>query len=119
MSKCSKGILVLALALAACLPLSAQTPLSQILQPSTPATGSSTTPTDQLGRDTPYGTVYGFLQAAQSGDYGIASQYLQMSPARRQSEGDAQAMKLYTVMNGGVAGSLRPSRGAGGTVQED
>ncbi len=119
MSKCSKGIIFLALALGACLPLCAQTPLTQILQPSTPATGSSTTPTDQLGRDTPYGTVYGFLQAAQSGDYGIASQYLQMSPARRQSEGDAQAMRLYTVMNGAFAGSLRPSREPEGAVQED
>jgi MscS family membrane protein len=119
MCKCSKGIIFLALALGACLPLSAQTPLTQILQPSTPATSSSTTPTDQLGRDTPYGTVYGFLQAAQSGDYGIASQYLQMSPARRQSEGDAQAMRLYTVMNGAFAGSLRPSREPEGTVQED
>ena len=119
MSKFSKGILFLALALGACLALSAQTPLTQILQPSKPATSSSTTPTDQLGRDTPYGTVYGFLQAAQSGDYGIASQYLQMSPARRQSEGDAQAMRLYTVMNGAFAGSLRPSREPEGTVQED
>ena len=90
-----------------------------ILQPSTPASASSKTPTDQLGRDTPYGTVYGFLQAAQSGDNGIAAQYLQMSAARRQSEGDATAMKLYTAMNGAFAGSLRPSREPEGTLQED
>ena len=105
MSKCSKGILYLALALAACLPLSAQTPLTQILQPE-PANTSSRSPTDQLGRDTPYGTVYGFLQAAQAGDYSIAAQYLQMSPARRQAEGDALAMKLNIAMNRTFAGNL-------------
>ena len=118
MSKCSKGILYLALALAACLPLSAQTPLTQILQPE-PANTSSRSPTDQLGRDTPYGTVYGFLQAAQAGDYSIAAQYLQMSPARRQAEGDALAMKLNIAMNRTFAGNLRPSRQPEGTLQED
>jgi MscS family membrane protein len=118
MSKFSKGIVVLVIAVAACLPLAAQSPLTQLLQTPAPA---STAPTasDQLGRDTPYGTVYGFLQAAQSGDYGIAAQYLQMSPARRQSEGDALGMKLYTAMNRAFAGSLRPSRQPEGVLQED
>jgi MscS family membrane protein len=118
MSKFSKGIIVLVLAVAVCLPLAAQSPLTQLLQTPAPA---STAPTasDQLGRDTPYGTVYGFLQAAQSGDYGIAAQYLQLSPARRQSEGDALGMKLYTAMNRAFAGSLRPSRQPEGVLQED
>ena len=49
---------------------------------------STTTPVDPLGRTTPSGTVLGFLQAAQSGNYSIAAQYLQMSAARRQSEGE-------------------------------
>jgi MscS family membrane protein len=114
----SKGIVFLALALAARLPLSAQSPLTQILQGSS-ATGSPSKPSDQLGRDTPYGTVFGFLQAAQSGDYSIAAQYLQMSPARRQAEGDALAMKLNVAMNRAFAGSLRPSRQPEGTPQED
>ena len=118
MSNFSKGIVFLALAVAACLPLAAQSPLTQILQTTAPASTSSTT-SDQLGRDTPYGTVYGFLQAAQSGNYGIAAQYLQMSAARRQGEGDALAMKLYTAMNSAFAGNLRPSRQPEGTVQED
>jgi MscS family membrane protein len=118
MSTFCKGIIFLALALAACLPLSAQSPLTQILQPSAPASPPSKT-SDQLGRDTPYGTVYGFLQAAQSGDYSIAAQYLQMSPARRQTEGDALAMKLNTALNVAFAGSLRPSRQPEGTLQED
>jgi MscS family membrane protein len=118
MSTFSRGIVFLTLGLGACLPLAAQSPLTQILQPSAPASTSSTS-SDQLGRDTPYGTVYGFLQAAQSGDYSIAAQYLQMSPARRQTEGDALAMKLNVAMNRAFAGSLRPSRQPEGTLQED
>ena len=83
MSTFSKAISFLVLSLAACLPFSTQNLLSQILQP--PATAPAPQKTsDRLGRETPYGTVFGFLQAAQSGDYSIAAQYLQMSPARRQ-----------------------------------
>src|ERR1700684_904461 len=118
MSYFSKGIIFLALAVAACLPLSAQSPLTQLLQGSSTASPPSKT-SDQLGRDTPYGAVYGFLQAAQGGDYSIAAQYLQMSPAHRQAEGDALAMKLNVTMNGALAGGLRPSRQPEGTLQED
>jgi MscS family membrane protein len=118
MFKFSKGIVFLALAAAACLPLSAQSPLTQLLQTPAPA-GTASTTSDQLGRNTPYGTVYGFLQAADAGNYSIAAQYLQMSPARRQSEGDALAMKLDVVMNHAFAGSLQPSRQPEGVLQED
>jgi MscS family membrane protein len=114
----SRRFAFLALALATCLPTSAQSPLTQILQGSSSTSAPSKAP-DQLGRDTPYGTVFGFLQAAQQGDYSIAAQYLQMSPARRQSEGDALAMKLNVAMNRAFAGSLRPSRQPEGTPQED
>lgn len=113
-----KTIVVFALAVSACLPLAAQGALTQLLSPP----GSSTTApgkTDQLGRSTPYGTVYGFLQTAQSGNYSIAAQYLQMSASRRQADGDVLAMKLYVAMNSTFAGNLRPSRDAEGTPQED
>src|SRR5271156_2315639 len=100
MSKFSKAVSFLVLGLAACVGLAAQSPLTQLLQSTTPASTSSNTPVDALGRNTPYGTVFGFLQAAQSGNYSIAAQYLQMSPARRQAEGDALAMKLNAVLNG-------------------
>jgi MscS family membrane protein len=102
----SKGFAFLALSLAVCLPLSAQSPLSQILQPSTAASTSSK-PSDSLGRNTPYGTVFGFLQAAQSGDYSIAAQYLQMSPARRQTDGETVAANLKEVMDRAYSGNLR------------
>ncbi len=104
--------------LALSLPASAQSALSQILEPSSPAS-SSKTPTDQFGRDTPYGTVFGFLQAAQAGNYSIAAQYLQMSNARRETDGDTLAMKLKVVMDRSFAGNLKPSKQPEGTPQED
>lgn len=107
MSTFPKGIVFLALSLAACLPLAAQSPLSQILQPAAAADTSPKTSADALGRDTPYGTVFGFLQAAQSGNYSIAAQYLQMSSARRQAEGESVAANLKVVMDRAYAGSLK------------
>jgi MscS family membrane protein len=107
MSNFSRGIVFLGLGLAACLPLSAQSPLSQILQPTAAANSAPKTSADALGRDTPYGTVFGFLQAAQSGNYSIAAQYLQMSSARRQSEGETLAANLKLVMDVSYAGSLK------------
>ncbi|MGB7600868.1 MAG: mechanosensitive ion channel family protein, partial [Candidatus Sulfotelmatobacter sp.] len=88
----------------------------QLLQ-SKPASASKTQ-ADALGRETPYGTVFGFLEAAQSGNYAIAAQYLQMSSARRQTEGEALAQKLQAVMNAAFAGNLKPSRDPEGAPQE-
>jgi len=105
MSKFSRSV-AFSLVLAACLPLCAQSPLSQILQGSAPTSTSSKGSTDPLGRDTPYGTVAGFLQAAQSGNYGIAAQYLQMSASRRQTEGETVASDLKEVMDRAYSGNL-------------
>src|SRR5580700_10104002 len=69
------------------------------------ATGVATT--DPLGRDTPSGTLYGFLQAAQSGNYYTAAQYLQMSAARRQTQGEDIAAKLKLVIDRSFSGDLR------------
>ncbi len=107
MSTSYRGIVFVAFSLALCLPLPAQSPIGQILQPATPANSSSKVPGDPLGRDTPYGTVFGFLQAAQAGNYGIAAQYLQMSASRRQAEGDAMAANLKEVMDRAYAGNLK------------
>jgi MscS family membrane protein len=62
---------------------------------------------DALGRETPSGTVVGFLQAAQSQNYRAAADYLQISAARRPSQGAALAAKLKTLMDRAFVGSLR------------
>jgi MscS family membrane protein len=104
---------------AACL-FSARTALSQILPASTTASSSATanTPVDPLNRTTPSGSVLGFLQAAQSGNYTTAAQYLQMSAAHRQTEGEQVASQLKEVMdrtfNGRVGAFTQPE----GTPQE-
>ncbi|HKI27266.1 MAG TPA: mechanosensitive ion channel family protein [Candidatus Sulfotelmatobacter sp.] len=107
------------LCLSACFS-SAQTSLQQLLQPASPTPANSTSaPTDPLGRTTPQSSVLGFLKAAQSGDYSIAAQYLQMSAARRQSEGDQLAEKLNYVLNNAFSGSPRAwSMQPEGTPQE-
>jgi MscS family membrane protein len=118
MSTFFKTISFLILSLAACVPLSAQSLLTQLLPSSAPATTSSK-PSDPLGRETPYGTVFGFLRAADADSNSLAAQYLQLSPARRQTEGDALAMKLDVVMNHAFVGNLAPSHQPEGTPQED
>ncbi|MFZ0761090.1 MAG: mechanosensitive ion channel family protein [Candidatus Sulfotelmatobacter sp.] len=117
MSNFSKGIISLALGLVACAPLPAQSALSQLLQPSSPTTAAAKTPADPLGRTTPYGTVSGFLRAAQSGNYSIAAQYLQMGPSRRRTEGETVALELKEVMDRAYAGTLG-SKQPDGAVQE-
>jgi MscS family membrane protein len=81
------------------IPAGAQASLSNLLQ-SPPSTPTTTTPSDPLDRTTPSSAVLGFLRAAQSGDYGIAAQYLQMNAARRQAEGEQLATQLKYVMDG-------------------
>jgi MscS family membrane protein len=84
------------------------------------ATGSATQPApDPLGRDTPGGTVYGFLHAAQAGNYSIAAQYLQMTNAKRAAQGEEIATKLKEVMDRAFSGNLRQiSNQPEGTPQE-
>lgn len=121
MSATLKRVAICMVWVAVSVPLAAQTTLEQILQPSAaPANKTSNTKTDPYNRTTPSGTVFGFLHAAESGDYRIAAQYLQMSPAHRQSEGEQLAMKLKLVMDRALAGSLRNvSTQPEGTPQED
>jgi len=68
-----------------------------------PATVSA----DPLGRETPSGTVFGFLQVAQAGNYRAAADYLQMSAARRQSQGPELARKLKVLMDRAFVGNMR------------
>ena len=89
-------------------------------QPNKTVTGNgSEAPADPLGRDTPSGTLYGFLQAAQAGSYSTAAQYLQMSPARRLTQGEDVASKLKVVIDRSFSGDLRRiSNQPDGTPQE-
>jgi MscS family membrane protein len=57
-------------------------------------------PEDPLGRSTPYGTVIGFLQAANKADYELAGNYLEgHQSARRKAE---LARSLHVVLNRGL-----------------
>lgn len=107
MSSFSKALLLLVLSFVAALPSAGQSPLSGVLSSSSTATTTSNAPSDPLGRTTPSGTALGFLQAAQSGNYSIAAQYLQMSAARRQAEGEELANQLNAVLNSPAAASIR------------
>jgi len=112
-------ILSLSVSFSASLPSSAQSALSGLLSSSPTAASNSSAPTDPLNRTTPSGSVLGFLQAAQSGNYSIAAQYLQMSSARRQSDGEDIANKLNFVMNHACNCNLsRVSNQPEGTPQE-
>ena len=92
--------------------------LSQVLPSATTAATAASAPVDPLGRTTPSGTMLGFLQAAQSGDYGIAAQYLQMSAARRQSEGEQMASKVKVVLDSAFTGRFKNFTQADGIPQE-
>jgi MscS family membrane protein len=95
----------LLLCLAALLPAAAQL-LPQSLGKSGNNAVNGAAP-DPLGRDTPSGTLFGFLQAAQAGNYSTAAQYLQMPAARRQTQGEELASKLKVVMDRAFSGNLR------------
>jgi MscS family membrane protein len=74
---------------------------------------------DPLERDTPYGTLFGFLEAAQAGNYATASQFLQMPAAKRLTDGPDLANKLNVVVNNAFTGSLKKlSKEQSGVPQE-
>ncbi|MBS1853426.1 MAG: mechanosensitive ion channel family protein [Acidobacteria bacterium] len=80
--------------------------LSAQLLPNPAAKPNGAAP-DPFGRDTPSGTLFGFLQAAQAGKFAEASQYLQMSAAKRQSQGEDLASKLKVVIDRAFSGNPR------------
>lgn len=103
------------LCVAACT-FSAPQTLAQASQPA-PASGSIVV-IDPLGRNTPSNSVLGFLKAATSGDYNIAAQYLQMSAARRQSDGEQTATKLKYILDNAFVGNYSRFNQPEGTPQE-
>jgi MscS family membrane protein len=66
------------------------------------ATGSQTKPSDPLGRETPRGTVMGFLHAAQDENYSLAAQYFQPATGHHRldpTEEHDLAAQLLAVIN--------------------
>ena len=113
-----KTTLRFVLYIAVSIALPAQTALTQSIQLGAPAPASAASPTDPLGRNTPSNSVFGFLKAATSGDYSIAAQYLQMSPAHRQADGEEAAMKLKFVLDNDFLGNYSRFNQPEGTPQE-
>ncbi len=100
-------LLLFAACLTLCLPAAGQGLLTQqILNPAGQA-AKENAPADQLGRETPSGSVFGFLQAAQAGNYSNAAKYLQMSSSKRQTDGEELARKLKVVVDRTFVGSLK------------
>lgn len=81
--------------------------LPGVLGGTSPAQEPAGAPSDSLGRETPSGTVLGFLQAAQAGNYKIAAGYLQISAVHRQSQGPELASQLKVLMDRAFVGSVR------------
>ena len=107
-----KKLALLILAVSISLPgLMAQSSVAQsvtsLLQRGAQAQEPAPASADPLGRDTPSGTVVGFLQAAQTGNYRAAADYLQISAVHRQSQGPGLANKLKVLMDRTFVGSLR------------
>src|ERR1700675_322277 len=96
------SLIVLSLALSA--PAWGQ--ITQVL-PSSNDSRDKAAPNDPLGRQTPNGTLFGFLQAMQAGNFQTAAQYLQLSPARRATHGEQLAAELKEVLDSAFVGSLR------------
>jgi MscS family membrane protein len=87
------------------LPVAAQVSLSQIVPGTSTSKETPSVPIDALGRQTPSGTFFGFLQDAQSSKFDLAAQYLQMSNAKRQTQGEEMSRELLAVLN--LMGNLR------------
>ncbi len=102
-----KRLSLCAALLALSLPVWGRQSIEQLLQPVTENNKTDSAPVDPLDRHTPDGTLFGFLQAVQAGNYGKAALYLQLSPARRDALGEKLATELKTVLDRAFLGNLR------------
>src|SRR5713226_4867800 len=77
------------------------------LAPATATTPSVAAPADplELGRETPRGTVIGFIKAAQSENYGVAVQYFETRRVSLERE-EELAQQLLAILNARFVGSL-------------
>jgi MscS family membrane protein len=108
------GLLFTALLCVAPLTAQLKPPVSN--PPVVPQSAPSTpiVPADPLGRETPRGTVLGFIRAAQNENYSEATQYFQPDRSRRRNspEDDQElASQLLAIFNqrfGGLLDSISP-----------
>jgi MscS family membrane protein len=77
------------------------------LAPAAATALSVATPADplELGRETPHGTVMGFIRAAQAENYGVAVQYFEARRAAVEREQEL-AQQLLAILNARFVGSL-------------
>jgi MscS family membrane protein len=87
---------LLAVTLSASAQMKVPTLLAQQVEPSS---SPSTRLYDPLGRETPRGTVLGFLRAVHADDYATASQFLQLSPGRQKAVAHQLARELGVIMD--------------------
>src|SRR6266436_534667 len=75
--------------------------------PAASTSSPASPPTDplELGRETPRGTVIGFIRAAQSENYGVAVQYFEGRRASVERE-EELARELLAILNARFVGSL-------------
>ena len=72
---------------------------AQVAQP-TPAPPKQTAPvSDPYGRNTPHGTLLGFLRAAQTGQWGRAAYYLQLPSTKRESQEKILGPQLKEILD--------------------
>jgi MscS family membrane protein len=72
------------------------------ITPAAPGSGTAQAAPDPLGRESPRGSVMGFLRAAQDENYPVAVQYFQAAPGRRRLRADQEqdlAVQLLAVIN--------------------
>jgi MscS family membrane protein len=93
----SRVLLGLILAAAAALPCFAQLSLPPAPQPS-PASAEDEAAADPYGRETPRGTLYGFLRACKRGNMRAAAEYLETPPSVRGAR-EAIAHQLDVVFD--------------------
>src|SRR5271154_4150412 len=94
-----RAIGVLTLLLAATISYAQLNPLSPA-PPAPPA--KPAVPSDRLGRETPRGTVFGFIHAAQDENYRLAVQYLQPPSGRHRPSVEEEqdlAAQLLSILN--------------------
>jgi MscS family membrane protein len=63
-------------------------------------------PKDSLGRSTPHGAVFGFLQTVQHEKYTEATEYLQLSSDERRTTGVELVHKLHALMDNAFVGRV-------------